>query len=606
MRLKSFRLRNYKGHRDTDDLKIGSRFTVFIGQNNSGKSSLLEALSAGSFTDRPHLLPRKAGALPQIPNPSSEMVLNLETSGSEFEWEILMTAPEAHIPLPSALKDNAQEFVSDLFAKERLTFELIRRSNGWFSNFPSHRQFNGDLASTNTAVVTALPDRQNWAVSRLMMGADNLHLIVAQMFQKSIYGFKAERMNIGQCAISETKVLAPDASNLPSALLQMAPDEQRHYINLIREIFPTIYQVTSRPDKRENTAQIEAQIEVTTTYDADGRLREGITVPLTECGTGVSQVLALLYVVVTAKPPLGTRIIVIDEPNSFLHPGAAKKLISILKRSSLQFIISTHSADLIRAMDPDVLHLIGWKETASSFQTVDRTSILHQRKILSNLGVSLSDVFGADNILWVEGPTEERCFPLLLEHLQLLSPAIVVASLVAVDDLTSKSRKAELSWDIYKRLSNGTALIPSALAFSFDRDGRSEQNIRDMERTSKNLANFLPRRMYENFLLHPKAIADLLSSSLAIPVSEDQILERLNSYDPDWQKTDADAAKLLSKLFPDLSDAKLEFRKTEHSVALTKFILKNDPDHLSELLKYCKRLVEGEKELKPTDRPLLT
>ena len=370
----------------------------------------------------------------------------------------------------------------------------------------------------------------------------------------------------------------------------MTPDERYHYITLIREIFPTIYQVTSRP-----ISDNRAQIDVTTTYDADGRFRkEGITVPLTECGTGVSQVLALLYVVATAEPP-GTRIIVIDEPNSFLHPGAAKKLISILKRTSLQFIISTHSADLIRAMDPDVLHLIGWKETASSFDTIDRTHLLDQRKVLSDLGVSLSDVFGADHILWVEGPTEERCFPLLLEHLQLLSPAIVVASLVAVDDLNSKSRKAELSWDIYKRLSNGTALIPSALAFSFDRDGRSEQNIRDMERTSKNLAKFLPRRMYENFLLHPKAIAYLLSSSLAIPVSEDQILERLNSYDPDWQETDADAAKLLSKLFPDLSDAKLEFRKTEHSVALTKFILKNDPNHFSELFKYCKRLVEGEK-----------
>jgi hypothetical protein len=166
------------------------------------------------------------------------------------------------------------------------------------------------------------------------------------------------------------------------------PVQNRDYVGFVQQIFPTIYHVGSRPVSNNS-----AQVEVIMSYEADGPPREGISVALSECGTGVSQILALLYVVVTAQ---SRRIIVIDEPNSFLHPGAAKKLISILKQFDHQYIISTHSADLIRVIDPDVLHQIGWKETASTFETVDRTSIQHQRKILADLGVSLSDVFGAD------------------------------------------------------------------------------------------------------------------------------------------------------------------------------------------------------------------
>jgi hypothetical protein len=44
-------------------------------------------------------------------------------------------------------------------------------------------------------------------------------------------------------------------------------------------------------------------------------------------------------------------------------------------------------------------------------------NINEQRELLSDLGVSLSDVFGADSILWVEGVTEEQCFPVILEKI---------------------------------------------------------------------------------------------------------------------------------------------------------------------------------------------
>jgi AAA domain, putative AbiEii toxin, Type IV TA system/AAA ATPase domain len=593
MELKSVRLRNYMGHRDTGELQIGSRFTVFVGQNNSGKSSLLQALTPSSFSDRPHKLPQ-TGTLPPVLDPTSTITFKLTFSGSELEHQVLATAGRMAIPISAIPSDTdgiqfAKDWVSRLLAEAKISFEFTRNGNSTLSApYPSHRQFDVDSAANRRcAIILVGADRQDWAVDSVGGDGDDLPGFWNNIYQQNAYGFKAERMNIGACQISESPVLSSDASNLASVLLQMStlPDQNRKYVEFLQQIFPTIYHVGSRPISNNR-----AQVEIIMNYDADGKPRGGISVALSDCGTGVSQVLALLYVVVTAQ---SRRVIVIDEPNSFLHPGAAKKLISILKRFEHQYIISTHSAELIRVIDPDVLHLIGWKETASTFETVDRKSIQHQRKILADLGVSLSDVFGADQILWVEGPTEERCFPLLLEHINLLSPSISIASLVAVDDLRGKSRKAKLSWDIYQKLSNAGVLIPSALAFSFDNDDRSEQEIADMVRESKGLANFLPRRMYENYVLHPRAIADLLSKCLGRTISEEQILKGLNSRQPNWQESSIDAAKLLADIFTDLSDAKLEFRKTEHSLALTNFILKNDSDHFSELFDYLRKLINS-------------
>jgi predicted ATPase len=55
--------------------------------------------------------------------------------------------------------------------------------------------------------------------------------------------------------------------------------------------------------------------------------RLDLAVPLAKCGTGVGQLLAIFYVIVTADQP---RVIIIDEPQSFLHPGAVRKLLEVL------------------------------------------------------------------------------------------------------------------------------------------------------------------------------------------------------------------------------------------------------------------------------------
>ena len=83
------------------------------------------------------------------------------------------------------------------------------------------------------------------------------------------------------------------------------------------------------------------------------------------------------------------------------------------------------------------------------------------------IGAKLSDVFGADAILWVEGDTETFSFPMILGK-DNIGMDVKFSSIVNTGDLITKKRKlTPLILKIYKNLSQGDALIPKAIGFNF-------------------------------------------------------------------------------------------------------------------------------------------
>jgi len=599
MRIETLRIINYKSFRKSEAFRFGPQFSVLVGTNNAGKTAALEALSA-RFRYKPHLRPTKAGESPPVPDPRSQVEVTLVLSGAEIIQHMLRGGRQLDIPTSSGDRAHIEAQIRELAQAATLRFKLaVDQSGNWTTlTKPSHGLWGEPIQSF--ARVDPDPDRQGWHIVSIQQGvSDNLPATVGTLLLESIYVFRAERMNIGECPIDASSTLKPDASNLASVLLQLtpSPDLYDEYNAYVREVFPTIYRVASSA-ANQNTAKI-------TINNIDGEaaeLKAGISVPLGDSGTGVSQVLAILYVAITAQTPL---IIIIDEPNSFLHPGAMRKLLAILSRLNHQYILTTHSPDVINAADPDTVNLIQLRRNESAVQTLDRTKLDSQRLILDELGVRLSDVFGADEILWVEGSTEERCFPMLLTHQGESRPGISVLSLVATGDLESRKIRGSLVWDIYARFSDGTALIPPAIAFALDRESRTESEMADLVRRSRGRVKFLPRRTYENYLIQEDAIASRLSelildgepptvqqvsSWIEANRRRDEYFDNRNTSARDegeWQK-DIDAPRFLKDLFAALSKTTITFDKITHSVQLTEWLLKNKPDHLAELLNHVR------------------
>ena len=158
-------------------------------------------------------------------------------------------------------------------------------------------------------------------------------------------------------------------------------------------------------------------------------------------------------------------------------------------------------------------------------------------------------------------------------------------------------------WDIYERLSGGAALIPPALAFSFDREGRSEQHLTDMEKKSNGRVKFLPRCVVENYFLHPAALAFVFDHEMtvrnvdterpSIPVIDENIGNIAGvhgnrdatkgwQHDVQWLR-DCNGANLLKALFAEFD---LTYNKIQHGKIITEWLVANDPDQLTELSSY--------------------
>ncbi len=393
--------------------------------------------------------------------------------------------------------------------------------------------------------------------------------------------------------------MSPDARNLAQVLniLQGNPSAFAKYNKFVSIVFPQIKQVTVETASN-NLARI-----LVWSVDPQSE-RKDLAIPLSESGTGVSQVLAILYVVFTANFP---NVIIIDEPQSFIHPGAVRKLIDVLKQfPEHQYIIATHSPMVISSSEPQAILLVRKENSESTVEAIDVNERQELELTFSEVGTRLSDVFGADYILWVEGRTEEECFPLILSS-QPGTPRILgvkILGVVSTGDFEGKHSRTIL--DIYRRLSRGKGIIPPALGFIFDREGRSEQDIRDIERESRGEVHFLPRKMYENYLLDPLAISEVMSDILHfrdIPITQEEVSDWMSKYRSNDENVEANVngAKILSDLFNDFSETRFVYNKIVHGIALTKWIISNKPQAFKEILDLLHNVLQADFGPKPPD-----
>ena len=174
-------------------------------------------------------------------------------------------------------------------------------------------------------------------------------------------------------------------------------------------------------------------------------------------------------------------------------------------------------------------------------------------------------------------------------------------------------------FDLYQRLSGGNNLYPPAVGFVFDRENRTKQDIKDLRKRSPEPIHFLERCMYENYLLHPDAIAAVLNRDDAgrehaltseavregLESNKDKLKEKKDCFskdatpeelsNPQYVDKNINAAKLLDVLFAELSFARVKFRKTKHSIMLTEWLLENNPEQFAELVQFLRGIFDAGK-----------
>lgn len=491
---------------------------------------------------------------------------------------------------PRGSKDSGHRLLDELLAAQEFRIEA-RFGNGAFTNpiidgrYVAVTDITPDTVAHDFLVRPGEPPR--WQDQRPIErgGAEIATMLVDDFAARGIIRVRAERLHLAQGSIGTSLDPGLNAENLASAmhylqsydstLFAAVVDETRKIITSVRNVHVT------------NTGGTSVEIRV---WPFESRpSRPDLAVSLQHAGTGVSQVLAIVFSLLTATE---SKTFIIDEPNTFLHPKAALDLLALIRAHSRhQFVIATHSPDVVAALEPDVLCRVDLVDGESRIEEIDPRNLKEQRRILIDLGQRLSSFFGADHILWVEGPTEEAIIPRLLQHSapELLSGLRVMH---VVDTGAFEKRDAARTVSIYRRLGNGVALLPPTVGFLFDRERRTEQERCEFEQSAGKAVRLLERRMIENYLLDFASIAEILNEDAGTNISSDDIEQwllaetssgrrfesasaRHENLDA-WER-DVHAAKFLTALFNHFSHARVSYAKTDHGPRIFDRIVSRTP-----------------------------
>lgn len=613
MYISSFQVKNYKSFRESSTLKFTTGFNLIVGQNNAGKTALLEALTT-DFSSKPYRSLKGQPRSSSTTAPWSCTNLSFKISGEELSDILSVPENTFRIPLPQLDSQFAasagyvdetpaslEQLRKYLFSLPEVTFSVRYECNQNSTRFvplefPAFGMYEAQRVGERTdrfrfGAYTVRSDMTTVGqINNIDKNADDLGQMIPQhALRKGIYSFQAERYKVGRCAFGDNRVLAPDAGNLPQVLFHLQGNKVlfEEFNSRVTEIIPQVRWISVHP--------LGSELEVRVWNYEPKTKRDDLAIELGESGTGIGQVLAILYVVLTSDFP---RTIIIDEPQSFLHPGAIRKLIDILKSyPQHQFVISTHSPTVIAAANPATVTLVRYEEYESVCELLDINEVEQQRRYLTEIGAKLSDVFGADDVLWVEGKTEELCFPIILETIAKRPlMGTVIKGVKQTGDF--QTRHSSLVFDLYDRLSSGKSLLPTAVGFLFDWEGRSGQEMKEMQNRTTNPVKFTKRRTYENYLLHPSSIVEVMNSLpdfRETPVTEKEVENKIaqeKSKAKYYKRrkvkakdylTHINAPLLLKEIFQELSESRYSYEKLRDSVALTEQLIERAPDELNEI-----------------------
>lgn len=600
MRVKKFRLELHGPFEDSGWIELSPTMNIFVGENNSGKSAILRSF-LGQLPSAAH---RSSKEWRSEYLGTSKHTVEVEHSGPELDWALRKTqssGPTWSIGTSSFTTDqNVEAYLDQYLDTPKINHQITRSVNSDFAFVHT------EPYKTNVHIFTIAIANGRYLITNSGLGrpTNTLHNILSWLWREKIFVFQGLRSSPAKMNYAPASRLDSNAINLAVELNGLQGDSPEMFSMLVSHltsIFPTVGNLS--------VSAAEGTFEIRVWATPEQRNRE-LSFSLDDSGTGLAQAIAILFIAMTFE----SAVLVIDEISSYLHPSAAKALLRILQSNypRHQYIISTHSPEVLTAGRDAKVFWVRKNGFISSIANVDLSNLDTLREVTGQLGVSMTDVFAAEHIIWVDGDTEEVCFPLLLEASGDRTKSVQFIAILHTGDFHDKKISAEKVFKIYERLTSATAPVISKVAFNFDSDNLTDAKKNELNTRSNGRIHFLPRKNFESYLLDPPAIARVIVEAFKehdpLDVTEMEALTRSTllqlaaesrygtpadpvSYsDAGWLDR-VDGARVIADLFSKITQQKLEYRKTTHSVALVRDLLQNSPGQLDGLIQYVRELV---------------
>lgn len=376
--LDSFNVNNFKPILDSEDVNLDD-FNVFIGKNDAGKSSLLEALKIFLSKNKPS---------------SSHFHKNQDV-------EISMTAEFFDIP------EELDEALTEEYQNESNTLTITRLFEKRVGTTPSATTIvNGNELSAGA--VYNEDDRLTMADSRDY---------IWRFMPRPVY-VPAERdvteetklkngtlLNdllvpvLEEGGVGDNESLADTKSSLEASLIDTSQIIGAKLTESMQTHLPDLEEVEIAPGSVRLEKAISPEVKLKDQY-----LPESVGIGQRGSGVGSLFILSLMQAYVDMQVGEGYCLL-FEEPGNSLHPGAERKMLDALRAISEgggQILITTHSQVFIDRTDSGQLYLVKRTDGESQFRCIQQDAF----EAVEEIGARNSDLLQSDFVFYVEGPSD--------------------------------------------------------------------------------------------------------------------------------------------------------------------------------------------------------
>ncbi len=374
-------LRNFKNvGEQTYDF---TQFDLLVGRNNSGKSTVLQALAIWQFCVDEFHRSKRAGAK------GIQVVLPNFTALPLPEFNLLW-------------KDRTDRAYPTENGKKKQEFILIEILIAWQGESGETDKFGVELRYHSPQTIYAIPTG-GWAKFRACEQQGNLPKIA---YVPPFSGLEPTEKRLDDAPIRQQAGKGQPGSVLRNLLLRVCPTPPRIDGRLAKDyLAPADWRELAAVVERWFSVKISApryesgkDVYITVEYRQNGKDYDIIA-----GGSGFHQTLTLLAFMYGYRPTT----ILLDEPDAHLHVNLQREILDYFKLKSAerntQFLIATHAEEFVRGVDASqIVSLL--KQTPARIQSTP--DVLRAMADVSN--EEIVQLMASPYILYVEGESDER------------------------------------------------------------------------------------------------------------------------------------------------------------------------------------------------------
>jgi hypothetical protein len=350
------------GIADSGWMTLSPGVSVLTGRNNVGKSRVLQLVTRLS-----EAYGNANVSAPQLQLARDDLTLTVGLSGSP----------------PPSIYESLQEGLT-----RRAHWETTGGQWQLHVSDPDTVIFNGGLFGSVSQMTGLLPDLTEVpATLARIIYIPPQRMIPARVPTTPVIVPSASGQDLGQAIYKHRNAMTPQFADFEST---------------IRSMLPEISDILTDP--------IDAGTVLIRLRDRYART----DIAADEAGTGVS---ALMHLIATVLFMPASRILLTDEPQLHLHPGAEKLLARFIRaHPEHDYVLATHSQVFVNALEPDRAWLLTRDENGTHINSVFDDE-LPRAHVLQELGLTPGDMVLAERILLVEGSADLEIYPMLMRRI---------------------------------------------------------------------------------------------------------------------------------------------------------------------------------------------